>query len=91
LLFAPYVPVIEECADAFRSIFRGCLEATNAFSEDEVNYLLGRVRLRQDFRWVRDPSFGWVPEGQHVHSLRRPTTDINVAAFRSLLAAVGHA
>jgi hypothetical protein len=91
LLPAPYVPVIEECADAYRAMYRGCLAATRTFSGDEAGYLVSQVRVRQNFRWVDDPSLSWVPEGENVTSLRRKSSDFDFATFRSLLAAVGHA
>ena len=91
LLLAPYVPVTEECADAYRAMLRGCLTATGSFSEAEVDYVIERVRVRPDFRWVRDASSGWLPEGQNVHSFRRASSKADFATFRALLAAVGHA
>jgi hypothetical protein len=91
LLLAPYVPVTAQYADAYRAMLRECLTATGAFTEAEVDYVVARVRVRAELRWVRDASLGWQPEGQNVHSLRSASSKVDFAAFRALLAAVGHA
>ncbi len=80
LLLIPFTPITAaDDVDAIRQLIAQAWQATELFSEHEIDELVAETCSwldERDLRWVQDAEHNdWVVEGEHMQSLRTADND----------------